>query len=107
MKYLKCTECGWVHFGRTFSEVIEELIRFAKYYYSLTRKDQKEMYGGRCSSITDYMYCHRCDAIFTKMRKAKKSEIPLGSTLQPILIEEKKNGKQRVRRTKRKTNKSV
>lgn len=106
MKYLKCTKCGWIHFGMTLSEVTEEITHFNKHYNSLSKKAQKE-YGGTCSRITDYLYCFRCEVIYTEMRKAKKSEIPIGVTVQPILIEEKKNGKQRVRRIKRKTNQSV
>lgn len=98
---LICKKCGWVHFGRSFNDVIDELSRFRKYYEYLSKKDQKEMYGGKCSSITDYMHCFRCNALYTEMRKAKKNEIPCGSTIQPILMEEKKRGKQRVRRTNR------
>lgn len=101
MNYLICKKCSWVHFGKTFDEVFEELKSFRKHYESLSKKAKKEMYGGKCSSITDYMYCFRCDAFYTEMRKAKKSEIPYGSTIQPILMEEKKHGKQRVHRAKR------
>lgn len=107
MNYLICKKCGWVHFGKSINDVIDELIRFRNYYETLSKKDQKEMYGGKCSSIADYMHCFRCNALYTEMRKAKKSELPFGSTIQPILMEEKKHGKQRLCRAKRKANTSI
>lgn len=104
MIFLKCKNCGWVHFGMNLKDILEELTKFRKYFNSLSKKDQKSYYGGKCSSIIDYIHCFKCSALYTQMRKAKNNEIPNGSTLQPILIEEKKNGKQRVCRTKRKAN---
>ncbi len=82
-----CKACKWVHFPMTPWQVLDSVWRFLDYYRTLTAEKQQMFYGGRPSYVTDHMRCFRCGGSHLNFRVAKKSEIPFGSTIQPIMYE--------------------
>jgi len=82
-----CKSCGWVSFAVTRKKAENEVKSFNEYFDTLTKKEQKEYYGGRKSTIDFYEHCFLCNGPYTNFRKAKNSEVPYGSTLQPIIQE--------------------
>ena len=82
---LICNACGWVHFkvARKYAE--SQVAAFSLYFNSLTKEEQDRHYGGKPSSIKDYESCMRCNNSYKNFRDAKESEVPYGSTLNPII----------------------
>ena len=78
-------QCGWVHFSRSLEAVTKEVDSFNNYYNSLPADKQELFYGSRPSSVDNYKFCFRCGNSYKNFRDAKDSEIPSGSTIQPIL----------------------
>lgn len=85
MSSVICKSCKWVHFEVSKEYMENEVSRFNKYFYSLPLKKRKEYYGNKPSSFDNYTKCFFCSGPYTNFRKAKKEEIPYGSTMQPIL----------------------
>ena len=93
MNYVVCNSCGWVHYPVTLDKVTKETRTFNKYFDNLSQREQLEYYGGKRVSLLNYIKCFKCGTLYTEMRKAKNTEVPVGSTIQPILSEEVENGK--------------
>lgn len=83
MTYLACNHCKWVHFSRTLEQVTTEVDKFNAYYDTLD--DKTKSYFGRKSSVKNYIRCHRCGESYKQFRVAEDSEVPNGSTINPIL----------------------
>jgi hypothetical protein len=82
--YVVCLKCDYVSFAVSRRKAMAEVKRFNKYFDSLTKKEQKDYYGGKRSDLSLYT-CQVCSG--TEFRKAKKSEIPFGSTINPVVWE--------------------
>lgn len=85
MKFLKCSNCGWIHFQVSRKKAEEEVEKFNQYFESLSVENQEEYYGGRKSSISSYEHCFRCGTYHQEAVVAKEEEVPYGSTLQPLI----------------------
>lgn len=83
--YLKCTKCGWIHFRVSRDSAERDVKRFNDYFDSLNPIDQESNYGGRKSSIESYEKCFRCGCSNDNSVEAKESEVPNGSTIQPMI----------------------
>ena len=86
MRNLECLKCGWVHFAVTRKNAEKEVANFNKYFNTLTKKEQKDYYGGKGSTIKTYERCFKCGGTHKSFIPAKK--IPFGSTIQPIISED-------------------
>lgn len=87
-----CLNCGWVHFGVTRLHAEENVKTFNEYFKTLKKSEQKEFYSGKKASIDLYEHCHRCDGPYTNFRDSKPDECPVGSTMGPIIVENKHAG---------------
>ncbi len=83
MKCVICKKCNWVAFEVTRAHAEAEVKSFNEYYRAQPKKVQK-MFSG-LSSVKSYERCFFCGEPYTNFRNAKKSEIPFGSTLQPVI----------------------
>lgn len=86
MKKRTCLKCGWVAFSITRKKAIAEVLRFNKYFDSLSRAEQKSFYGGKSTSIKDYEKCW-CGNPHTHFREYKEGDCPPGATLSPVIHE--------------------
>lgn len=84
-EYLKCPECNWVAFRVTRKYAERQVKRFNDYFATLTKQRQDEYYGGKGSSIKSYERCFRCGASHKKAKVALGTEVPMGSTIQPMI----------------------
>lgn len=84
--YTICNKCGWVHFSYTRKEAQDEVDKFNEFFNTLSEEKQKSYYNGIGASIKSYEHCFRCGASYTEQRIALKEELPLGSTIQPIIL---------------------
>lgn len=84
---VKCNECGWIHFAIPLSEVQRQVKSFNDYYNTLTKKEQKDYYGGTGLTIKSFTNCFRCGNIYTDFKKPTEKDLDaiFGSTVQPIL----------------------
>lgn len=82
IKYVIC-KCGWVSFQVSRKHAENEVNVFNE-FYDKSLKEVQDMYGGR-SSIRTYERCGFCGTCYHNFRNAKKSEIPFGSTVSPII----------------------
>lgn len=64
-QYAKCNRCGWVHF-------------------EVTREDAEGCVE-RGGSMDSYEYCFRCGNNYRDFSDSDGSEVPSGSTVQPII----------------------
>lgn len=80
-----CRSCGWVHFAIPLEYAEKEVATFNQYYDTLKLEEQQLFYGGKKSHLANYLFCMFCGSLYTNFRKAKKNEIPYGSTINPIL----------------------
>lgn len=85
---MTCTSCGWVHFGVKRSHAEAEVKKFNEYFATLTKKLQKEYYGGKGSSIEQYERCFSCGGSYNNMRESVAGDCPYGCTIQPIINSE-------------------
>jgi hypothetical protein len=83
--FLKCGQCGWIHFTVSRKSAEEEVARFNRYFDSLSVVDQESHYGGKKSSISSYEHCFRCGTSYEQAVVALDSEVPNGSTIQPLI----------------------
>lgn len=86
--FLKCNKCGYAHFEVSRSKALEDVIKFNKYFNSLSKKDQDSFYGGKGSSIESYEKCMKCGANHTESIRVPESSIPNGVTLNPLISPE-------------------
>lgn len=93
-KFLKCTKCGWIHFGLSRFEAQTEVMKFNTYYHKLSKEQQQSYYGGKESSIDSYEKCFRCGSSHENAVIAQDSEVPQGSTIQPLIVPE--DGKNKI-----------
>ncbi len=84
-KLVICKFCKWVHFEVSRKYAKKEVEDFNRYFDTLGKEKQEEYYGGKKASIRNYERCMLCGTCYHNFRRAKKSEIPLGSTLNPII----------------------
>lgn len=84
-KYVICKTCKWVAFEVTRKYAEKEVFKFNEYYSMLSKKQQKELYGGKNSRIETYEHCFLCHGTYKNFRIAKNAELPFGSTCQPII----------------------
>lgn len=83
-----CKKCGWVHFGVPRAYVDEQNKIMLTYMKSISWQVRKKCYGfSKMKDYKPYNYerCFFCSGPYKNFRKAKKAEIPYGSTIQPIL----------------------
>lgn len=80
-----CKKCGWVHMAMTQDQAVQAIDRFNAYFDTLTPEEQQDFYGGKKSSIQDYMRCHRCGN--KDFRPYKEGDAPDGVTIGPIIWE--------------------
>lgn len=87
MKYLKCDNCGYIHFEISLEKASDEVERFNKYFDSLTKDQQMLYYGGHKSSLETYMECIRCGGHHRNFSDATRLDIDDidGHTINPIL----------------------
>lgn len=84
-KYVICKHCKWVMFEVTREYAKNQVKEFNEYFDTLTKEQQQDFYGGNKSSIRSYESCMLCGTCYHNFRKAKKSEVPFGSTVNPII----------------------
>lgn len=84
-KYRTCNKCGWVHFGVTRKYAEKEVKKFNEYFETLSKERQELFYGGVGASIANYESCFRCGNNHKDFRNSVITEIPYGSTIQPII----------------------
>lgn len=84
LKYLTCTDCGWVFYGITLKQALKEIDQFNSMYFKLSADKQKSYYGGTPSSIENYSSCH-CSNHYSNFKDSLPDELPNGSTISPIL----------------------
>lgn len=82
-----CTSCGWVHVALTPEMCASNIENFNIYYETLDPEKQAH-YGGP-STLEEYRYCHNCNSVTKpgQFRLATKTEVPIGSTVQSVMIE--------------------
>jgi hypothetical protein len=85
-----CNKCGRVAFAISRAHALKEIKRFNKYFESLTRKQQREDYGGKKSSIKEYDRCGFCGNGCNDFRASSAGDCPSGCTLSPIIYERRK-----------------
>ncbi len=83
--YVICKHCKWVAFKVSRDHAKKEVAKFNKYFDTLNIAQQIEYYNGNKSSIRNYERCNLCGTCYHNFRKAKKSEVPYGSTVSPII----------------------
>lgn len=86
-KYLKCPHCNWLHFPVTREYAEAQVQLFNEYFKKLSKKEQKDLYGGNGASIKKYERCFRCNNSYRDFVVAKAKDVPVGSTIQPIIKE--------------------
>lgn len=87
MKYVICNNCKWVHFEVSLEYVLDWQNDWIDHWLKLDQEGRNN-YG--CterppSYKPEYTTCHRCGGSHKNFRKAKKSEVPFGSTIGGIL----------------------
>jgi hypothetical protein len=88
--YLICKKCGWVHYGVSREFAQWSVSSFNEMYKNLSKKEKQDYYNNTPASLDTYSKCFSCGAPYIEFRAAKRTEIPKGSTIQPILLAEKK-----------------
>lgn len=83
--YLKCTKCGWIHFRMSRDYAEASVKSFNDYYDTLSPVEQEQHYGGEKSSISSYERCFLCGTSNQDSVEAMESEVPFGSTVQPMI----------------------
>jgi hypothetical protein len=85
-KTVICNKCGWVHFQVSLEYVQNWEKEWGQFWRDSTPR-VREAYG--CvkapPSREQYLKCFRCDNNYKNFRDTEDSEIPFGSTIQPIL----------------------
>lgn len=84
-KYVICQRCKWVAFQVSRKYAEKEVKTFNEYFDSLGKEKQELYYGGKKSSIKQYENCMLCGGCYHNFRRALKKEIPIGSTVNPII----------------------
>ena len=84
-KMITCNKCGWVAFQVSRKSAEAEVKRFNEYYDTLSKKEQKDYYGGKKSTIDFYERCMLCGGSYTNFRNAVKGDCPDGVTINPII----------------------
>lgn len=85
---LTCKKCGWVYFGVSREHAEAEVKRFNEYFYKLSQKNRKRLYGNKPASIQLYEKCW-CGNDYTNFRPSRRGDCPDGCTISPIIIGEK------------------
>jgi len=83
-----CLKCGWVYFGVSREYAENEVKKFNEFFETLSKKDQKDLYGGHGSSIASYESCW-CGNKYDNFRDSKPGDCPRGCTISPIIVEVK------------------
>lgn len=78
-----CIKCNWTSFAVSQKYAEAEVASFNRYYDSLTKKQQKENYGGRKATVKNYV-CLFCGG--SKFKPG--NTCPDGSTINPVIYEE-------------------
>ena len=90
MKSRVCGRCGWHHFGVSIEYAEAEIAKFNAFYDTLTPQDQKDWYGGKKSSLSNYDSCMRCGNSYLNFHdELPQDEIGDGHTISPIIMESK------------------
>lgn len=89
-KIVICKSCNWCHMGVSRRYAVKSVKDFNEYFQTLSKKQQKENYGGKGADLNQYEKCFRCGGSHKNFRTAKKKEIPNGSTIQPVIWERMK-----------------
>ncbi len=87
MKYVTCKDCGWVHF--------EVSLEYAKNWENewIGHFEDMDVHARDSFGLVDeppkiedtLMNCQRCRASYKNFRDTLPEELPLGSTINPIL----------------------
>jgi hypothetical protein len=85
MQNVTCKSCGWVYMGVSRDYAEREVSRFNEYYRTLSPLEQRELYGGRPSSVKNYEHCTRCGSHYTNFRVSRADDCPNGCTTNPII----------------------
>jgi hypothetical protein len=86
-KAVTCLGCGWVHMevSREYAEA--EVKKFNEFFYSLSKEEQNDYYGGNASSVAHYEQCH-CGNSYKNFRDSEPGDCPNGCTIGPIIRKE-------------------
>lgn len=84
MTTVTCEKCGWVYMQVSRNHAESEVIEFNKYFDSLSKKDQDDLYGGKGSNIKSYEFCW-CSNNYKNFRDSKPNDCPYGCTISPII----------------------
>jgi len=86
-KYVICKACGWIHFEVSLEYLLEWQDSWIDHWLTMS-KDSRKNYGVEKrppSYKNKYLNCRACGCSHKNFRKARKKEIPTGSTIGPIL----------------------
>lgn len=84
-RYVTCKKCTWVSFEVSRKHAEAEVKKFNLYFNSLSKKEQKDNYGGKGAHISGYERCFLCGGSYKNFKRSLKKDIPIGSTIGPII----------------------
>lgn len=85
LEFFTCKKCKWISFTVSRKYAEEEVNNFNAYFMGLDKRTRTIYYDDKMAYIAEYERCHRCGNSYKNFRKAKKSEIYAGATIQSII----------------------
>lgn len=80
-----CNQCNYVMFAVTLEYARQEVSDFNRYFWGLEEQKRVDYYGGKPSTIKNYVKCISCGGTFKNFRPAIAGDCPDGCTINPIL----------------------
>lgn len=86
MNCSSCNKCNWVHFTVT-AEYIDQWQKDWVVFWNKSTPEIRASYGCMAGppGPEQYLECFRCGNSYTDFKDTSDSDIPHGSTIQPIL----------------------
>lgn len=78
-----CLNCGWVHFGLTREQAVEQLESFARWF-----EQQDPLTQRQYAPVRDPCTCFKCGGSYKNFRDALEGDAPIGCTIQGIIVDE-------------------
>lgn len=84
MLFLKCKNCKNIQYSIAREKAVADVKKFNAFYDAHSKRLAKAMFGSK-ANLDSYERCIRCGFSHKQFIKAKKKDVPRGSTLQPII----------------------